>query len=254
MQKNTPIAIAPQTTRLQKYLSERGAASRRAAAEMILAGRVTVNGSVATIPGMRVDCGKDTVALDGKPLAANLPPKRTIMLNKPRGYICSKSSREGKSVMKLLPPELQSLVPVGRLDQDSEGLLLLSNDGNLALRLTHPRFEVQKRYHASVSGTLDAKTMDFLRSPMPLDGRPIIPAEVHKLRAGLKANRHLLEFIIREGRNRQVRRMCENAGLKVHRLSRVQVGSVTIGGLRPAQWRDLTKNELASLQNAKRME
>lgn len=248
MQKNMSTPAGPPAIRLQKYLSERGVASRRAAAEMILAGRVTVNGSIATIPGMRVDCRKDTITLDGKPLATNLPPKRTIMLNKPRGYICSKSSREGKSVMELLPPELQSLVPVGRLDQASEGLLLLSNDGSLALRLTHPRFEVPKRYHASVSGALDAKTMKLLRSPMLLDGRPIIPAEVRKLRAGIKTNRHLLAFTIREGRNRQVRRMCENAGLQVHRLSRVQVGSITIGGLRPGQWRDVTKHELAALQ------
>jgi 23S rRNA pseudouridine2605 synthase len=236
------------TIRLQKYLSERGVASRRAAAEWIRAGRIAVNGRVTTEPGLRVTPGSDAISLDGRPLAADRPVCRTIMLNKPRGYVCSRSTREGKSVLELLPDVTEHLVPVGRLDRDSEGLLLLSNDGDLTLRVTHPRFGHVKSYRATVSGPVGEKTLAFLRSPMRLEDGPIRPAEVRALRPGSQAGRQVLEFVLREGRNRQIRRMCEKAGLEVHRLVRVQVGPLELGGLRPGQWRDLTSVEVEALR------
>ena len=147
---NSAVAV-----RLQKYLSERGAASRREAAVLICAGHVSVNGRVVLEPGCRVTPGRDLIALDGRILSEVRPAFRTIMLNKPRGYVCSRSAKQGRSVLELAAAVSERLVPVGRLDKDSEGLLLLSNDGALTLRVTHPRYGHVKRYHVTVSGRVD---------------------------------------------------------------------------------------------------
>lgn len=235
--------------RLQKYVSERGLASRRTAAEWIRAGRVTVNGRVVTEPGWRVMPGADTIVVDGRPVSSVRPAFRTVMLNKPRGYVCSRSSREGKSVLDLIRDVPERLIPAGRLDQDSEGLLLLSNDGALILRVTHPRFGHVKRYRVTVSGPMNGETLARLRSPMRLEDGPIQPAQVQVLRPGSQVGRHVLEFVLREGRNRQIRRMCEKVGLAVHRLVRVQVGPLMLGGLRPGQWRDVTPDEMVALRS-----
>ncbi len=233
--------------RLQKHLSDRGVASRRQAAEWIRAGRIALNGVIVIEPGLRVRPDADAITLDGKPVSATRPLLRTIALNKPRGYISSRSSREGKSVLELLPDEFKRLTPAGRLDRDSEGLMLLSNDGDLILRVTHPRFGHAKRYMASVSGTLTEQTLQLLRSPMQFEKGPIRPAAVRVLRSA-KNSRYMLEFILKEGRNRQIRRMCERAGLDVRRLERIQVGCVKLGGLRCGKWRKLTSAEIHALK------
>jgi 23S rRNA pseudouridine2605 synthase len=233
--------------RLQKYLAQRGVASRRAAEEMITAGRIAINGRAVTELGTRVCPARDQVAVDGVPLRKARQGLRTIVLNKPRGYVCSSSAEDGTTVFELLPGVAERLVSVGRLDKASEGLLLLSNDGDLVNQLTHPRYEKEKIYRATVSGAVSESTVNALRRPMDLDGYVTRPAKVTLLRQSATPGRQVLEITLREGRNRQIRRMCEAAGLQVHRLVRVQVGPLKLGGLRPGQWRDLTTKEIAGL-------
>ena len=204
-------------TRLQKYLSERGIASRRTCAEIIKSGRVSVNGMTVLEPGHRIDPASDAVNIDGN----KIPEKeqhRTIIIYKPRGYICSKSAHQGKTVFELLKNIPESLVTVGRLDKNSEGLLLMTNNGGLANLLTHPRYEQSKVYEVTVSGHIDKRVMEHLNSAMVVDGHRIRPAKVRKLRLSSRPNRHVLEFILQEGRNRQIRHMCSAVGLRIHRL------------------------------------
>lgn len=236
--------------RIAKFLAERGVASRRRAEELIRAGRVAVNGAVVVEPGVRVEPEADSVTVDGQPVQPHRERRRTIMLYKPRGYICSASTRQGRTVYQLLPSMPERLVPVGRLDKDSEGLLLLSNDGELVLRMTHPRFEHTKTYRITVEGAVTKDTLAFLRSRMTIDGYVILPAEVQLLRESTHAGRQVLEMVLREGRKHQVRLMCEAAGLRVTRLVRTAVGELTLQGLRPGQWRELTQPEAASLELA----
>ena len=239
--------MTPEGVRLQKYLAQRGVASRRAAEEMIEAGRVMVNGRTVVELGTRVLPSRDSVAVDGTPLPPDRPAARTIMLNKLRGYVCSASSADGTTVFELLEDIGERLVTVGRLDKDSEGLLLLSNDGELVHRLAHPRFEKEKAYQVTVSGPLTQATLVELQRPMDMDGYTTRPAEVQRIRAGAVPGRHVLEITLREGRNRQIRRMCETVGLTVHRLVRIRIGPLTLAGLRPGQWRDLTVQELREI-------
>jgi pseudouridine synthase len=258
-----------QGVRLQKYLSERGVASRRRAAELISAGHVQVDGITVTEAGHRVLPGRSRVLFDGRPVAAERSAPRTIALHKPRGYICSTTSRQGRTVFDLLPELSRRLVPAGRLDKNSEGLLLLSDDGDLINRVTHPRYGHEKTYHVTVSGKLDDKTLRHLRSRMLIDGHRIRPARVRVLdpppRSGMpalnractgsgpsrsvKPRRVRLEFILREGRNRQIREMCRAVSLRVHRLVRVAIGNLTLAGLESGQWRDLTAEEVARLKS-----
>ena len=209
-------------------------------------GRVSVNGSLVRKPGYAIDPETDSVTFDGAQLQATPESHRTIMLNKPRGVICSTSPRQGKTVFELLDGIEERLVPVGRLDKNSEGLLLLSNDGALVDELTHPSHNHPKTYHVVVSGRLAPETIRKLRSPMEIEGYRIRPVDVKLLRAGATKGRTVLEFVLREGRNRQVRRMCEQCELLIHRLTRVSVGTLTLAGLRPGQWRDLTADELSA--------
>ena len=226
--------------RLQKLLSARGVASRRQAEEMISQGRVQINGRTASL-GDRAGPG-DTVLLDGAPLPP--PPQYVyILLNKPRGYVTTLRDERGRrTVMELLAGCPVRVYPVGRLDLNSEGLLLLTNDGEAANRLMHPSGNVEKVYLAWVTGYRPGAE-ETLRRSMVLDGVRLHPAKAAvRSCAGEVA---LLEITIREGRNRQVRRMCETAGLHVTRLKRIAEGQLRLGSLPPGKWRYLTGEEAA---------
>lgn len=226
--------------RLQKLLSACGVASRRTAEGYIQAGRVTVNGAVAHL-GDRADPERDTVALDGVPLART-KQCTYLMLHKPRGYVTTLSDEKGRPTVAELTADCGARVwPVGRLDLDSEGLLILTDDGALTNLLTHPRHETEKEYHVAVTGDVE-RALPILAGPMELDGVPLAPARVRWLRDGL------LSVVIHEGKNRQVRRMCAAAGLTVIRLRRVREGGLTLGDLKPGAWRRLTAEELAGLK------
>ena len=232
------------TERLQKILSSRGVASRRASEELLMAGRVTVNGRIASL-GESADPEADEILLDGKPLP-ELPKNVYIMLNKPRGYVTTLSDEKGRQNAAELVQECGLRVyPVGRLDMDSEGLLLFTNDGDFANALMHPKKEVEKTYEVWVQGYHDALPA-LLRRPIVLDGYQIKPPKVSLLRADGQKGKLLI--VIHEGRNRQIRRMCEAAGVKVTRLRRIAEGSVKLGGLPLGKWRYLTENEIAELK------
>lgn len=233
--------------RLEKYLSERGVAARRKCAELVAAGRVCVNGQAVREPGIRITPGKDAVAFDGRPIDSTKRPTRTIMLHKPRGFICSATTRQGRTVYEFIPGVRERVVPVGRLDKDSEGLLLMSDDGGLVLTLTHPRYGHSKIYRVSVSGNVTEKTLAQLRSRMTIDGYCIQPPDVRLLRASRVEGRQVLEFVLKEGRSRQIRKMCDRTGLRIHRLVRTAVGSLRLGSLKPGEWRDLTPAEIEAL-------
>ncbi len=237
------------TVRLQNVLSHAGVCSRRHAAELVAAGRVTVNGRVVTEAGFRTDPGHDAVAVDGRPLSAPLR-RRTIMLCKPVGVLSAMSDPfGGRTVCDIVPPaKSERLVPAGRLDKDSEGLLLMSNDGDLVLRLTHPRYGHEKLYLARVAGRWSPEKLATLRSPLEIDGVRIRPCKVEMVREGVD-NVHDLLFRLKEGRKRQIRKMCSCAHLVVLALKRVAEGPLVLGGLRPGEWRDLDPAELAALSS-----
>ena len=231
------------TERLQKILASRGVASRRKAEEIIAAGRVRVNGVVAAL-GDSADSENDEILLDGK----LLPTRQSyiyIMLNKPRGYVTTLSDEKGRPDVSALVSDCPLRVyPVGRLDMDSEGLLLLTNDGEFANRMMHPKHTVNKVYEVWVKGFHAAGPV-LLRRPIELDGYRIQPPEVKLLRnEGDKAK---FLVTIHEGRNRQIRRMCQAAGMEVTRLRRIAEGSLRLGTLPLGQWRELTKDEIAGL-------
>ena len=232
--------------RLQNVLSHAGVASRRRAAEMIEAGRVTVDGIVVSRPCERVDPAAARICVDGAPLAAG-EAKRTIMLYKPAGVLSSTSDPfGGRTVADLVRGQVaERLVPVGRLDRDSEGLLLMSNDGDLTLRLTHPRFEHEKTYVVKVAGRWSEEKLRILRGPVKMpDGYVTRPAPVTVLRRQAD-NTALREFRLREGRKRQIRYMCSAAHLVVLSLVRVAIGGLRLPpDLRPGEWRDLSAEEI----------
>lgn len=226
--------------RLQKLLSAAGVCSRRQAEEYLLAGRVTVNGQVAAL-GAKADPDRDDVAVDGV-LVAKPEALTYLMLHKPRGVITSLSDDKGRPTVAGLVADCPVRVwPVGRLDWDSEGLLLLTNDGELTHQLTHPRHEVEKEYIVTVSGDVDA-ALPILQGPMELDGVALSPAQVRVLAPGR------LSVVIHQGKNRQVRRMCALAGLEVLRLKRVREGALTLGDLQRGMWRHLAPQEVAALK------
>ena len=229
--------------RLQKLLSERGVASRRRAEELIQAGRVSVNGAPARL-GDQAEPETDDIRVDGRPLPARQRPVY-ILLHKPRGYVTTLSDEKGRKTVAQLVKDCPCRVyPVGRLDMDSEGLLLLTNDGAFANRLTHPRGEVEKTYQVWVTGYFPGGEA-LLRRPISLDGYPIRPPKVGVLEAW--EDRARLEITIHEGRNRQIRRMCQAAGMAVTRLVRVREGTLSLGNLRSGAWRYLTEQERRAL-------
>ena len=230
--------------RLQKIISASGLMSRRAAEELIAAGKVSVNGVTAAL-GDKAEAGTDRILVDGKALPS-AGEKLYIMLNKPRGYVTTLSDEKGRKNGTELVKELGTrLYPVGRLDMYSEGLLLMTNDGDFANRLMHPSHQVDKCYHTWVKGEDMGWAVELLRCPMEIDGYVTSPAQVDILE--LKGEEALLGITIHEGRNRQVRKMCEAAGLKVTRLMRVSEGGVKLGTLKSGRWRRLTEEELNML-------
>lgn len=234
--------------RLQNALASRGVASRRGAASLIIKGEVSVNGKVALEPGMRVNPLSDSIAVGGVALPGATERKRTVVIYKPRGIISSADNRHGETVCDLLRDEFsERLVPVGRLDKESEGLFLLSNDGDLILRMTHPRYGVTKTYIARVAGRLDDGKLALLRSRLEIDGYRINPVKVEVLRRG-GDHTHKLAFTLSEGRNRQIRKMCSQARLVVLSLTRVSIGPLKICNLQPGQWRELSEEEVAVLE------
>ncbi|MCL2368952.1 MAG: rRNA pseudouridine synthase [Oscillospiraceae bacterium] len=232
--------------RLQKILSAGGIASRREAEGLISAGRVTVDGVPAQL-GDRADPSSQVVAVDGVPVLAAEGERMYIMLNKPRGYVTTvKDDRGRRTVMDLLGEDGKGLWPVGRLDRDSQGLLLMTNDGAVTQRLTHPSFEVEKTYHAFVRGEEVAEKAYEMTKPLVIEGVRLQPAQV-RLRRELSEG-GVLEIQIKEGKNRQVRNMCAHFDLYVSRLVRVREGELQLGDLKTGNWRHLTPDEVAYLQ------
>ena len=230
--------------RLQKILSAAGVCSRRAAESYLTAGRITVNGETAQL-GQQADPETDTICVDGVPLGQK-PELVYLMLNKPRGYVTTVSDEQGrKTVMDLLGGVPTRVYPVGRLDRDSEGLLLLTNDGALTQHLLHPSHEVSKEYRVTVSGPVEgaAERLGRIRD---VGGLPIRPAQVKLLRQNREQAE--LSVIIHEGRNRQIRRMCAQCDLQVLRLRRVREHALKLGSLPLGQWRYLTAEEVSALK------
>jgi pseudouridine synthase len=237
--------------RLQKILSAAGIASRRAAERLIVDGRVSVNGRMVTELGARADPAADDVRVDGQRVGKPAV-LRYILLNKPVGVVTTRSDPEGRPTVVSLLGSSEYLYPVGRLDYDSEGLVLLTNDGDLAARLMHPRNEVPKVYQARVRGVPDEKALARLARGVVLDGRRTAPADVRLLptRSSRRdAEESIVEVTLREGRNRQVRRMCEAVGHRVRALRRVQFGPLHDAQLRPGMFRELTPKELRALKD-----
>lgn len=231
--------------RLQKFIASCGAASRRKAEEMISAGRVKVNGRVASI-GMSVSPKKDKITLDESPLV--MPRGKVyIALNKPRGYVTTMSDELGRKCITELIKDLDTRVfPVGRLDKDSEGLLLLTDDGEFANGLMHPSKHVGKVYHVSVRSAVTENQLIQIETGIELDGVKTAPAKAKVLH--IYPDRTTLEITLFEGRNREIRRMCEKLGLEIARLSRISVGNIKLGGLKPGEMRELEEKEIISLK------
>lgn len=233
--------------RLQKLFTDCGILSRRAAEEEIRKGLVTVNGQVATI-GQKIDPMTDTVAYRGKVIAYRPErPRHYFLLNKPRGYVTTLSDEKGRrTAASLLAREGVRLYPVGRLDMDSDGLLLFTDDGALTERLTHPRHEIPKLYRVCVAGEVSAAQLERLSAPFLLDGYRTLPARVRALPP--TESGAALEIELYEGRNRQIRRMCAEVGLRVLSLTRIAIGRITLGDLPIGHYRPLTEEELAYLK------
>lgn len=234
--------------RISKYFTDCGIMSRRAADKAVERGEVKVNGLVCTL-GQKITPGVDTVTWQGRPV---LPPKSgeklCIMLNKPRGYVTTLSDEKGRrTVADLVADAGVRLYPVGRLDMDSDGLLILTNDGELANRLAHPSHQVQKVYLALVDGMVTTEQMSDLTRPITIDGRTTAPALVKKVDSD--GRQTVLQITIHDGRNRQVRRLCERADLTLRRLTRVSEGSLSLGDLPEGKWRRLNPKEIRLLQD-----
>ena len=232
--------------RLQKFMAEQGVASRRKSEDLIRAGKVKVNGHVAEI-GMKINPRKDLVTV-GKQKLTNVKNRKMVyvMLNKPRGYVTTVSDELGrKTVMDLLPDFGCRIYPVGRLDKDSEGLLLLTNDGSFTNCMTHPSHEYAKVYRVTVRPAVNDDILFNLRNGIEIDGRKTAPCEVTVLTE--EENRVVLEFILHEGRNRQIRKMCESQGLEVARLKRISIGPVKLGMLKQGDYRELTEQDVKKL-------
>ena len=234
--------------RISKYLSEQGIMSRRTADEEISAGRVSVNGKTAEL-GQKIDPGSDVVTYKGKPVGGEVR-KVCIMLNKPRGYITTMEDERGrKCVADLVSDVGVRVYPIGRLDRDSEGLLLLTNDGELANMLTHPKYHKPKVYTVKVRGEVDEKTIERLGRPFNIDGYITKSAEVKRL--GETDGITSLSIRLFEGRNRQIRKMCDKCSLDVLELRRVSIGEIKLGELQTGKWRMLDRAQTDKLKGVK---
>jgi 23S rRNA pseudouridine2605 synthase len=230
--------------RLQKFLADAGVASRRAAEQIIVAGRVQVNGRSVTELGARVDPVHDKISLDGERIKVRR--RLYVALNKPAGYLCTcKDPQNRQTVRDLLPKEWDNLYPVGRLDLESEGLLLITNDGQFCLRLTHPRYGIRKTYLATVRGRFEPGQMIKLTQGITHEGELLRVEEARLLTSN---NSHSeLSLVLTEGKNREVRRLLAALGFEVTRLQRIQIGPVKLAELPPGRWRTLTESEIHSL-------
>ncbi len=238
---------SPVEERLQKVMAHAGVGSRRACEEMIKENRVQVNGVQATL-GQKVDPTRDTIVVDDK-ILGRVEAKRYFILNKPIGYITtSKDQYDRKSVLDLLPGVKERVYPVGRLDFDSEGLVFLTNDGELAYRVTHPSFELPKTYVVTLKGKVTMDAVYRLRTGVILEDGRTQPAKVEVQKP--HGENSVLTVSITEGRNRQLRRMCDKVGYKVVNLTRISIGPLRLGGLRPGEYRALTNGEVKSLYGA----
>ena len=234
--------------RLQKYMADAGIMSRRAAEEEIKNGNVSVNGHVASL-GSKIDPRNDVVSYRGKRIRYEKKEYTYIMMNKPRGYLCSTTDDRGrKCVTELIDGVDARIYPVGRLDLISEGMLLLTNDGELKNRLTHPSHSLPKVYRVKVGGKVTEAQHTTLTSPLEIDGYTIKPVEVTIGESDESGT--VLKFTLLEGRNRQIRKMCEIAGLTVKRLSRISIGNLKLNNLPVGKWRHLEKNEIDYLYKA----
>jgi 23S rRNA pseudouridine2605 synthase len=230
--------------RLQKYLAEAGVASRRASEEIISSGRVQVNGQPVRLLGSKVDPAHDQVTLDGKPVRVRR--KLYVALHKPARCVCSRQDEAGRpTVHELLPKEWRNLYSVGRLDYGTEGLLFLTNDGEFALRLTHPRYGVRKRYLATAEGRVEATMLKQFTAGVWHQGERLKAARARLVAAG--QTRSVVELELAEGKNREVRRLFESQGLRVTQLVRTQIGKIKLGELPAGKWRTLTEPEIKSL-------
>lgn len=239
--------------RISKYFTDCGIMSRRAAEEEIRRGRVYVNGHVAEL-GEKIDPEADEVTLGGRPIKPTADEKICIMLNKPRGIVCTASDEKGRRNVTDLCRDLKSadgknvrLYPIGRLDMDSDGLLLLTNDGSLANKLTHPRHSIPKIYHVTLKGRVEPDSLAVLGEPVELDGRLTMKVRVRHV--GGDENTTIAEFELFEGRNRQIRRMCELHGVRILRLQRVAIGKLKLGDLAEGKWRKLSVSEIEYLKH-----
>ena len=235
----------PHKLRLQVFLSRNGVCSRRRALDMVKAGRVKLNGTVCLEPSTSVDPGKDRVEADGR----NIQGKACdyILMNKPAGFTTTKADRfADRTVLELLPGNLRHVAPAGRLDRETEGLLLLTNDGDVAYRLTHPKFNVDKTYFVRVSGRLDAAMKKNIERGIAVDGKMTAPAQIKDVLAHKDSTE--LTITIHEGRKRQIRIMFAKLGLKVVYLKRIQQGPLTLGALKTGAWRALSRQEIEQLK------
>lgn len=240
--------MAETSLRLQKYLAQAGLASRREAERMIADGRVAINGQIVTEMGRQVDPSRDEIRLDGE-LVCERPPAVYLMLNKPTGYLVSRGDTHARAtVYDLLPESYHSLHPVGRLDGNSSGLLLLTNDGELTQRLIHPRYHVEKRYRVEVRGQVGPEQIQTLCRGIALEEGRTQPAKIRRLKS-LPTGAQL-EFRLREGKKRQIRRMCQAMDWKVEALERVEMGPLRLGKLGAGKFRLLEAHEVSALRQA----
>lgn len=234
--------------RLQKYIAMCGVASRRKAEELIAKGKIKVNGKIVSEAGTKVEIGADMVELGGEVIKA-VSKKYYIMLNKPIGYVSTASDQfERPTVVDLVSEDIQTRIfPVGRLDYETEGLLLLTNDGDFTYRVTHPKFRVEKTYIAILKGGITIRALNMLRRGVDIGDFVTSPAEVEIIEA--EAGKTMLKIVIHEGKNRQVRRMLKTVGTKLEYLQRIKIGKVELGNLPLGRWRYLTSHEINYLKN-----
>ncbi len=230
--------------RLNKFLASCGIASRRKCDELIFAGKVKVNGEIIKTPAFKIDPEKDEVSVNED--IVKLPKKIYIALNKPEGVLCSLKDDFGRTLITDLIPEIKERIfPVGRLDFNSEGLILLTNDGELSNRLIHPKYKVEKTYHVLIKGNIDRDSLERLSNGIELDGKKTQPSKIRILDMGKKTT--FIEIKIKEGKKRQIRRMLKEVGYEVKKLRRVKFGPIKLGRLKKGEWRYLTKKEVENL-------
>jgi 23S rRNA pseudouridine2605 synthase len=233
--------------RIQKFFTDCGVLSRRAAEEEIKAGHVRINGEIAQI-GQKIDPEHDRGTYQGKPVTMDTHPRNVyVMLNKPRGYVTTMHDEQGRPCVTALIKDIPvRIYPIGRLDMDSEGLLLMTNDGELANKLTHPKHEIPKIYHVKIAGTVTQDQLKALSKPMNIDGYVIQPVEVKLI--SIQQDHCVLRMTLYEGRNRQIRKMCQSQKLSILTLRRIAIGDLELGNLAPGQWRYLTQSQVQYLK------